>query len=703
MTADQKIIKEALRAVGRTFYGGVLENRGLAPMGKGHDNDGMPFNIESCLYTKPVYDAYDAAIRNRLRAEIVVKAGVKTTKSFVLENCAADHVCNRNGDTAIFFGSGDVADTVSTTRIVDDFRGMKRFSAKLKTISNKDGRARHQVTNGAIKFPDKTFFLLPANLNETQQKNLGFAGVQDAFVTAATGIIEEIIARTTQYRDAIVFLESQGGETHFDFDRHYENTNQGELHVRCPICGSPHIFNWKAFDEEHMKRGENFIPVPPMAIPSLDHVAWIEHYRPLMLDEKNRVAGFQRGPDEKIKTGAGDYIPQAIISETHFRCFHCDGIWHDDGEFGATRMALDKSSHYVSANPGALPNKIGFNFPQWINRRITNERGYGWGHIMLEKLNAQRSASEFKNYENIKIWWQKAAARSWDKDFSFRREMVASPGSYDPAQLQELIANAHSINMTVDCQEDADHKQKTGASITGWFWVVVRVWGKDSKSKQIARFFCKSWDYWITVQKHWNIPNDRVMIDCLFDPVGVRNKSVEQRQMVKTDKPHPIFKTMERVVTWKLLQAVTRQQNWKHKDGKERPWSEEQRDGGYIVNQKTGRPEWITVPKILFNKNPIRQQVDALYTKSPGLPEFEYLDRAHLKTIEGKPDDLTLREESGKRTYESQMAAQSYNMEKHKYVEEHSDDHYFWCEQAQVVRASMDGLLGQDAVFQSSP
>ena len=713
---DPKVISTALHSVGRTFYGGCLENRGSAPLGKGHDNEGLPLDIATCHYTNPIYDAYDAAIRNHIRTEIDLLAGVKTMKSFVLENCAADHVCNRNGDAAIFFGSGDVADTVSTTRIVDDFRGIARFEAKLKTISNVAGKARHQVTNGAIKFPDKTFFLLPANLNETQQKNLGFAGVQDAFVTAATGVIEEIIARTTQYRDAIVFLESQGGEKHFDFDRRYENTNQGELHVLCPICGSPHIFNWKAFDESSMTRGENFVPVPPLSIPSLDRAAWIAHNRPLMLNAENRVAGFQRGPDEKIKNGDG-YIASAIIEETHFRCFHCNGIWLDDGEFGPTRIALDKSSFYVSANPSALTNKIGFNFPQWINRRITRERGYGWGHIMLEKMEAHKSATEYGNYEPLKIWWQKKAAKTWDpKAITFSGKV--STGTYDPLKYMEMFGKDeagnslfHSVNMAVDCQEDADHKARTEKSITGWFWYVVRAYDKFGNSRQLARGYCKSWEAWRSVQSFWGVPNDRIMIDVVQWSEQVMNKAVEFRQSVKRSRPHPIFKTMEDTVTWKLLAASPGKQNFKgHRDGIIRPWSPESPVYGNMIDEH-GRVRRIPLARILFNKTPVQQQVDSLYSGAPGLPKFEVLSREHLKipSADGKtlvPDTLTISMElnasNGNPTmlaYENQMSAQIYNQEKNKYEELRPDDHWYWCEQALLVRVGMDGLLGNSAVF----
>ena len=136
-------------------------------------------------------------------------------KSFALEICAADHVVNRSGDTAIFFGSEDVAGTVSTTRNMDDFKGIRRFKAKLKSIPDSGGTTRFQVTNGAIKFPDKTFFLLPANLNTLQQKNLGFAGMQDALCQGAAISAEFFVWRMSFWSpDFFGEVDGEKGDPH---------------------------------------------------------------------------------------------------------------------------------------------------------------------------------------------------------------------------------------------------------------------------------------------------------------------------------------------------------------------------------------------------------------------------------------------------------------------------------------------------------
>lgn len=236
------------------FRGGAVDNLERTPMGKGHGNAGQPFDIETACYLKPIFSEYDAARRNGRRLFLVLKAGVKTVKSFTGEVCAAEHVCHASGDFAIFFATGETADVGATTRILDFFRGIPAFARKLAGI-----QSRFDDTKGALKFPDKTLFLLAANMSNTQQKNLGGLLFQDAFLSEATGMITEMVARTTQYqKEAIIFLESQGGEKGHDFDEAYEKTDQRELHVNCPCCGTSHIWNWKAFDEQSMTRPENF-------------------------------------------------------------------------------------------------------------------------------------------------------------------------------------------------------------------------------------------------------------------------------------------------------------------------------------------------------------------------------------------------------------------------------------------------------------
>jgi hypothetical protein len=637
--------------------------------------------------------AYDRARREGTRLKLVDKSGVKTIKSFALEMCAAEHVCNGFGDVAVFFGSESAAESTATTRILDFYRSIPRFQRKLETI-----RSRFDDTMGALKFPDKTLFILSANLGNTQQKNLAFVGLQDAFVTGKTGMIDEMIARTTQYeREAIIYLESQGGEKGFDFDRHYEDTDQRELHVNCPCCGTQHIFNWKAFDEGHMTRPEDFLAVLPktdLAQLTLQGEASVTAAREELSKKlRGKVAGFKRGADELIKNVDGSYIEAAVLRETHFECYHCGGIWRDDGEFGPTRIALDQSAgkeeNWVPARKDALPGNIGFNTPQWINRRLS------WGKLMLEKLKNQRIARDTGNFEPIKKWWQKTAARTWDPEYMYQRTQTVSVGSYDPNQ---LIADEHSRNMAVDCQQEQDHFDRTGQSITGWFWYIVRIYDKFGNSKQLARGYVKRWEDWIAVQKHWKVPNSRVVVDVDHWGTQIMAKAAECRDIIKVEKPLPPFYLRERTETWYLFAAENRKVNFKHRDGQVRPWSPAQPVSTNAISVD-GKLLRVMLNRIRWEKRAIQLQLDAIRSGAPGMPKFEVLAREQLKLPNGEPDKLTLEMEQGNCTYQKQMDAQYFVPEENKYKELRPDDHYSWCEQALLVRQAMDGLFGHSGVF----
>lgn len=670
------------------FRGGAVDNLERAPMLKGHGNDGRPFDPETACYTKPIFKEYDDAVRNRRRLKLVLKAGVKTVKSFTGEVCAADHVCNRKGDAAIFFGTEATAKTGSTTRILDFFRGndalgggIPRFKRKLQTITN-----RFDETIGELKFPDKTLFILAANLPNCQQKNLAFVMLQDAFLTGTTGMIKEMMARTTQYaREAIIFIESQGGESHFDFDAEYDDTDQRELHVACPLCGSAHAFNWRAFDEDAMTRPDDFVPTPPLIVPSLDHAAWIAHHRPILLSKDRRVAGFKRGPDERIKLPSGDYDDAAVIRETHFECFHCGGAWVDDGEDGPTRVALDRSSHYVATRKHALPSDVGFNVPQWINRRLP------WGPMMLEKLKAHKTASDSANYMALKIWWQKVAARTWSRAAVAQRDAAMVTGSYETDPEKRTLPDGsleQGRNCIIDCQKALEAGPEEDRM--GSFWVIIEAVNKRGDSYDLARCFCRSRAEVVALIKKWKVPAGRVCIDGRKWTRDVLQWAGEQFEWVTTSpelrKLYPVGDKFRQC--WRVFLGDDTP-HYRH--GKVlKPYSV-----GHphqVVVNDDGKNVSVMVYTYLWSNLSVSDQLHDIMLGGDGKPKINTLDRGRL-------DAQTQEMETGDRTYERQMNAEYRTQKRGKdyWEKKRPDNHYLDCRKMGLVRKMMDGLLGSAA------
>lgn len=436
------------------FRGGIAENCATAPMGKGYANDGKPFDISTACYLKPVL----AAIECESTRKVVIKAGVKTMKSFVAEMALGFYCPYGSGDCSIYFGTEELGEDQATTRILNYLWGIPAMAEKRKTIIG-----QWDETMKATKFPDKTLRISPANLMWVQDLNLEFVAIRDAHVTKATGMIDQIIARTTQYPDTKkIIIESQGGEIGFDFDRHYNDTDQGELHVKCPFCGQLNIWNWRGW---HRERPDDFVAKPPLAIPSLDRDNWVTENTKLLKSEQRKDCGFKRGDEQLIKLPDGEYDEAAILREAYYECYHCGSRW-DDTPTIREQLDSDDSVRYIPARTTALITNKGFNFPQWINRRLP------WGEMMLAYLKHKQTRDRTGNIEPLKQWWQKTAGRTWD-DRLLRELRARAQASFDVEMSKH---DAWRLCMIVDNQLHLMQQ-----------WVMVLAVKKDGSVRQIWR------------------------------------------------------------------------------------------------------------------------------------------------------------------------------------------------------------------------
>lgn len=587
------------------FRGGMLENVKGTPMGKGHNNDDQPFDIETACYLKPIARAYDEAIQNGRRLKLLTKGGVKTLKSYMCEIAALDHINNRSGDVALYFGTEKSGDTAATTRIWDHFNLNTRFANKLATLTS-----RFEKTIGGVKFPDKSLLILPANLSNTQQLNLAFVGLQDAFLTGKSGMIKQMLERQTQYSEnAITFLESQGGEKGYDFDDEYDKTDQGELHVLCPSCKQKHVFNWKAFDLAHMTRPVDF------KVPALGGSVGGFHWR--YCDErKNRTTA-------QLEEDFNASHEREVIKNTHFECFHCGAIWHD---VPATREQLDRSSFYVSSVPDALTYERGFNFPQWINRRLS------WSEIMLKKLRAIQKAQEFGNFEDLKQWWQKQAARTWDPDIPARARMLAvSIGSYetDPSK-HRYGSDFHCRQLTVDCGK------RIGASknehVIGRLFYEIREISKIGSSCQLARGMVPSWELLRAQQLYWGIPSSRVGIDAGWMPSQVAENCVKYFDLLPPGARMPI------PMPWRLLYgADTRRMELNNKGVS---FLRQLLPGIRTAHDKDGKLWRMSLLKITWSNLHFEQLLSSILSDTVSV-KWEILDKSKVMIVglDGKPSE----------------------------------------------------------------
>jgi len=597
----------------------------------------------------------------------------------------------------VLFEDDDKADLYCGMRLMDTVRGHPEI-AKLIAESKKE--SRHNITGTWLKIAGVE--LLVAGLNEGNVSTLSWPliWISEAWQHGVDGLLEKAFKRADRFAETCKILnESQAAVAGSDLHSKVAAAHAVPLVWRCPACDGEQTWEWQHWNH---RRADDFVARPPRAISTVSiggQIALINSDVPT----PGSYAGMRFGTKAVMDEDTDGATIEQRARGAYWECIWCGHHIQDTKSERMEVCATYQQEYRIYENGfWRTPRQVCFTLPfeaAWDNRF---EKTVG-------NFLAAKAAKAAGNAVKLRDWFLSERAVFYDANRMEVRSTTISAGSYDPAKAKALYGeHFHSVNMAVDCQEDADHKAKTEKSITGWFWYVVRVYDKFGNSKQLARGYCKSWDTWRAVQAFWGVPNDRVIIDIVQWSEQVMNKAVEYRQMVKRDRPHPIFKTMEDVVTWKLLAASPGKQNFKgHKDGIIRPWSPESAVYGNMIDE-TGRVRRIPLARILFNKTPIQQQVDSLYSGAPGMPKFEFLSRDHLKALDGKVDEVTLgmetKLEKGKvvpslLSYENQMSAQVYDLAKNKYTELRPDDHYYWCEQALLVRVGMDGLLGQSAVF----
>lgn len=661
------------------FRGEIWEFFKDVPMERGFANEGRPFNIETAFYLTEVM----REIRRRPFGKFVNMAAVQTLKTNgTIEQPAGYFIANDPGDMAIYFPGDESAFDQGKTRLMPYIRSSSSVARIIDNVLAAGPDGRFNITTDELYLPGMTLRIWPLNKSSTQRITLRYVLISDAFLSGRTGLLKEAIARKTAHdnvtglRDYKVIIESQGGEEDDDFDSEWKTTDQRILHVACPLCATSQPFEW------HRPRPDDFIATPPTDIVSLDRQAWIEHWTPILKKEDRRHAGMKRG--DSVKRDDGAYDDREILRQTYYECYHCSGAWRDIPE---TRRKIDHSSTYVASNPSALPENIGHWWPAWCGQRLA------WGGIMLEYLQAKRSAS-MGNYDPLKQWHQKKGARTWSSA-AIRPVIEISPGSYDPV---EQIPDEYCRNMGVDCQQDQDHFDRTGQSITGWFWYWVDAVDKMGNTRQLARGFCKSWEAWIAVQQQWKVPNDRVVIDIGHWPDLIIQRAAAERQIVKLEKPMMPFNIREKVATWLLLAGdpTSNRISWKHADGKYRPYSPPQPVMATVF-EKDGTRKVVHLKKILWSNVAFKMQLDAIRSGAPGMPKFEFLDRSRL-------DEMTLQMESGVATFDQQMQNEFYALKNGKdhysALAGRKDVHYRDLKCMLLVRQAIDGMLGHLAITQ---
>jgi hypothetical protein len=635
MDSDHQLTREGFASIGKTFRGDIWQFVAQVPMGKGYSNKGkdgrpMPFDIFTAHYLKPIFQA----IKDPNILKVVIKMGVQMLKTFLCEMSAAYFIVNDPGDMTLYDCDQEASSDHCKSRMMPFLHSIPEIAGQIKEVAS-----RHDVTITEFYLPGMTFRAWPLNLSSTQRITLRYVFIHDAFLSQRTGLINEAIARTTQHpHDKKIIIESQASDEGDDFDLQYEGTDKRELWIKCPLCGNGQAFEWSRQRDD------------------------------------GSYSGFNRGPDEKIKTPDGGYSSDSVKEWIFFECFHCRGQIRDNTE---NRSALDASSYYVSTNPSAPKDEVGFCCPAWINTRIP------WHKIMMEYLIAKRTAREFGNKEPLRQWYQKRAAKTWNERLE-QPKVATVIGSYDP---HKVIENEHHRGLVIDCQKHLEQ------DTVGTFWFEVYAADKQGNSFQLERGWCDSWEKLREVQAKWKIPNNYVCIDGRKWTPEVLRRCAMYREWVPM--VHPLLKTkMMSALVWKVLLGDGPAKSYPWNLGNEKMhkvWSVPTMRPEIIINEKGGR-ERILVPMYRWSNWSVKEQLNDLRIGGEGRPKFEALSREQLSPeMQAK--------ETGDLTYENQMNSETKGLERGKetWIKIRPNNHYWDLACMRIVRMAMDSLLGHNA------
>jgi hypothetical protein len=562
-------------------------------------------------------------------------AGVQMLKSFGSEKSAIYFARHDPGDMVFYDCDQEAATDHMRSRMGPLLYSIPSLAAQFAEVMADD---RHEITTTEFYLPGMTLRFWPLNDSSASRITLRYVIISDAYLTAKTGLIEMALMRMTQRPlDCKGIVESRGGEPGDDVTRIFGETDMGMLWVRCPLCGQAQEFAWEA----------------------------------RRLDGSR--AGMKRGPDELIAAAPGELDEARILKETHYECLHCRGIWPDTL---AMRVALDRSSHYVAANPKANPCNAGFSWPQWAGQRLP------WGKIMLKFLTTRRHYDDTGDMEPHLMWWRETAGRSVDEKM-FRAKAPITIGT---AKFDGMVPNEFARGCNVDCQKDPKLSAQLGKEVTGHFWVTIEALDKAGNFFELWRGYCTSWKEWIDKCKELKVPTRHVAIDggTWFDDI----KEQAARHRTQEDGKDSHGNPCKVWATWRVFCGRdTRSFKWP--DGEWRNFRIHNEPVA-LLNAQTGKWETTLVPIVEWSNFAAKNQLNTYLAGHAGKPKME-------KCSDDQLSATTRSKESEKDfSYEDQLNGEVLGLYrgKAKWLPVNKQVHYRDCKCMGIVRAMMWGKVG---------
>ena len=684
------------RGITRSFRGEIYEDDSEIGMTQDDGRGNKPFDITTAYYLKkPLEDSN----RDSTRLQVMTAAN-QIGKSLWCEMVAKHKIKHDPANLVLYDQIIEGSRDHMKTRFMPFLESIPVIGEMIRQIRENN---RFDVTTDDIMLPGMILRGRPLNEQGTQRITARYIFVHDACLSERNGQLFRVRKRFTQFLGRELFcVESQGGvvieDQADDFTTLSKETDDADLWIRCPYCDRPQNFTLKGWQK---KRGDDFVPTPPLAIPSLDHAAWIEHHRELFLRPENRVAGFRRGDERTAKMPDGSKNENQILQATCYICPDCGSVCEDTPD---VRRKIDLSSHYVATNPTAPPGKYGYRIPAWICQRIP------WGLLMLEKVQADE-AHVSGNDLYLQDWETKRAAATYDPKLHLAKVLSVTASMLDP---QKMIPDEAFRDLNVDCQKDQQLSAMKGEDMTGHFWVTA--WATDIRGNdvQLWRGYCTSWNEWISKYKELGIPTKNVTIDSAFKPDEVKAMAARHAEIVceACGQPHAEGKPKcacgagAIYATWTMMRGDDAH-SFKWDDGVNREYQELPPEVATLYDAE-GKQKTIMVNVVRWSNFRIKSILNAQRTKMPGMPTMTVLpNNSPLLSDRTRAMEATLVNGSELRfswdgQLNSEVLGEDRTGRRPKWVPIHKENHYKDCTCMHVITKLRAGLSGRMEVSEEA-
>jgi Phage terminase large subunit (GpA) len=452
------------------FRGQIYEFAAGLDLQAGYSVKGF-FDIRSAPW---LIEPFEAIRDPRVRV-VSIQAGVQTLKSLVEDITIPYWILHDPGDCLFLLDTDPKALKYCSSRLMPLIRSVPEIQRLLLDVD------LHDKTKTKIAF--HAMNLVVGGLNEGNCQSLSYRYVilDEAWMARANGLLRQAIYRTTQYQDTSkVLVVGQGGMEDEDADSLHKDTDQRELHFRCPFCAFAQPFDISRLRGEDHPRSEL----------------------------RGTYSGLSWDRNDTTRP-SGRWNWEAVGRSAHIRCYQCDARIEDRPE---VRRQLCDSYHFKPTNPGAPKELVGFHWPQAASPRIA------LGKLAVTYLKAKIQADELGYRLPLQEFYQKNWGLTWADDSATEHRAI----SHEPYDVRsEWPEEAHRC-LIADCQRDLAK-----------FFVSVFAVALSGEARELARVTCASFDEIAKVQEEWKVKDQHTFLDCGYEMTKVLAECVKRGHVGK--------------------------------------------------------------------------------------------------------------------------------------------------------------------------